>query len=45
MPAHTAVNSVIVSAMRDSEVRQSDRSRKNSEEMNVPPEAMPIHQT
>ena len=45
MPAQTAVNSVMVSAMRDSDVRHCTRSRKNSDEMNVPPDAMPIHQT
>ena len=45
MPAHIAQNSVMVSAMRESDVRHCTRSRKNSEEMNVPPEAIPIHQT
>ena len=36
---------VIASAVRLIEVRQSDSVRKNSAEISVPPEAIPIHQT
>ncbi len=45
MPAAAAPNSIIDSAMRLIEVRHSTRTRKNSAEMMVPPEAMAIHQT
>ena len=45
MPAQAAPNRVMDSAMRLIELRHSDRVRKNSAEMNVPPLAMAIHQT
>ena len=45
MPAATAPNSIIDSAMRLMDVRQSTSIRKNSAEMIVPPEAIAIHHT
>ena len=44
-PAQAAAKIVMLSAMRLTEVRQSDRVRKNSDDTSVPPDAMPIHQT
>jgi hypothetical protein len=45
MPAQAALNRVMGSAIRLTELRHSDRVRNNSAEMNVPPLAMAIHQT
>jgi hypothetical protein len=47
MPTQAAPNSVMDSAMRLMELRHSERVRKKSAEMKVPPlaMAMAIHQT
>ena len=45
MPAQTTANSVIVSAKRLSELRQSRPSSSSSAEISVPAWPMPSHQT
>ncbi len=45
MPAQVAANKVIVSAMRLMAERHSARVTKNRDEIIVPPDAIPTHQT